>query len=88
MSTAEANRGPMVGGPWDGEEHSVLYCPDEHPGGPPPEVSDRCQVYSDACPEGGLYGWHAESGEWRYEGTPPPNAFSALLKAINGGGAA
>ena len=61
-------RGPMVGGPWGGVEHSAEL--------------EVCSLYSAESPEGAIYRWHAESAEWRYEGKPAPNAFSALLGAL------
>ena len=68
MKMIEWNKGPMVGGPFDGKEHSVLLYP---PGWPDPaplastERTDVCRKFSKSFPEGAIYHWDKE---WRYQG--------------------
>lgn len=83
MGMVELNKGPMVGGPWDGGEHSaVIHPPDypDYPDGVPPERTEVCRLFSVKFPEGAVYRW--DGAAWRYVGRPDPNAFSALLKVF------
>ena len=84
----ELNKGPMVGGPMDGEEHSVFACPPGGAGGVSPERVGMCRVFSVRFPGGAVYGWDAASGSWRYAGPSPDGggAFGALLRIFRAGG--
>jgi len=74
----------MVGGPWDGGEHSSLIHPPDYPDGVPADRTEVCRLFSVQFPEGAVYRWHAASGEWRYAGAPGDGggAFGALLRVF------
>ncbi len=68
MGDGEEMSGPMVGGPWDGGEHTA--------GG----ACRRMLLYSAECTGGAVYEW--DGREWRYAGVPAPNAFATLLETV------
>lgn len=71
MRMIESNKGPMVGGPFDGKEHSTLLYPPDWPDPAPlapTERTDVCRLFSKNFPEGAIYHWNEDSKEWHYQG--------------------
>jgi len=60
------NRGPIVGGPYDGKEHDVLIWPPDWPDGVSEERLTVCRLFSRDFPEGAVYHWDGTS--WVYRG--------------------
>jgi len=63
------NKGPMVGGPYDGGEYDVLLWPPDWPDWPdgvPRERLEVRRVFSRNFPEGAVYHWDGAS--WIYQG--------------------
>lgn len=59
-----------MGGPFDGNEHSVLFFPGDYQEGyePSKEFLEVNRVFSSKFPEGAVYHWNEEKSEWHYVG--------------------
>ena len=66
MRMKSYNKGPMVGGPFDGGEHDALIWPPDYPDGPPRERIEVRRVFSRNFPEGAIYHW--DGAAWIYQG--------------------
>ena len=66
----EINKGPLIGGPFDGSEHFVMFFPDDHPEGYslPQKQREIYTVFSVNFPEGAIYHWSEDKQEWYYVG--------------------
>lgn len=85
MRMESHNKGPMVGGPFDGKEHNVLVYPSDYPDGMPEERLTVCRQFSRNFPEGAVYHWNGTA--WIYQGpmdTPDdPGEHRRLFEAFN-----
>lgn len=66
----EYNKGLLVGGPFDGKKKSFLFFPGDYEPGHKPshQNTNVCRMFSSKFPEGAVYHWNEEKGEWHYIG--------------------
>jgi hypothetical protein len=63
------NRGPMVGGPFDGQEHMSCYYERDYPpdGKPSWERTYKASLFSKNFPEGAIYHYDDEKKAWIFQ---------------------
>lgn len=78
------NRGPMVGGPFDGKEWVAMIWPPDYPDGAPKSRLEACRLFNRSFPEGAIYHWDGAS--WIYQGPmdtdDDPGEHRGLFKAL------
>jgi len=66
MRMRSYNKGPVLGGPFDGGEYDVLIWPSDYPDGIPRERLEIRRVFNREFPEGAIYHW--DGSAWIYHG--------------------